>query len=154
MSWKLDLCKLSNLISLVVVIFWTSINQLVNYWTCSSLHCAETLVLVMYKTFDTFKFTAPSLRLFCQCHWKQKLCFFLLTRPSSYKSECFVHTCSVNLMPSQLGQSELVRSNPFHLYEFAILVKLSPFLSIIMVNSFYCSSPNMDNLVSPNLARS
>ena len=129
MSWKLDFCKLSNLISLVVVFFWTSITSWSKF---EPVNCAENLVLVIHKTFDTVKFTAPFLRLAIYVHVIENRSFvFSFLQGLLRTSQCFVYTCSDNLISSsQLGQSGPVRSNPFHQYEMAILVKLIPFLSI------------------------
>ena len=72
---KLDFCKLSNLISLVVVFFWTSNNQLVKIWTCSlcwKSGAGNTQNIWHCQIHSPF----PSTRNLCSCHWKQKLCFF------------------------------------------------------------------------------
>ena len=45
--------------------FWTSITSWSKF---EPVHCAENLVLVMHKTFDNVKFTAPFLRLAIHVH--------------------------------------------------------------------------------------
>ena len=114
MSWKLDFCELSNLISLVVVIFWTNITSWSKF---EPVHCAENLVLVIHKTFDTVKFTAPFLRLAIHVHVIENRSFvFSFLQGLLRTSQCFVYTCSDNLISSiavnlgNLALSDLIHS--------------------------------------------